>query len=182
MRGFCRFILAAGLFSCPAVAQSQSFHVTGLDGMTQTVKQEGQSAITGLAFRARVASDDLPVGMSLMPNLEYWKDSDRLQDFNIRASQKDLTLGLDARYDLTMGSWRPYFGGGLSAHFIKSKFSAPDIGVPGTEESHTKIGPNALLGLQLAPLGFLQSFIEAKYEHVPPFRQFKFNWGFGVNF
>src|SRR2546427_10716847 len=150
MRGFCRVLLAAGfLLLVPMAAQSQSIHMNGLDGMTQTVKQEGQSAVTGMALRARLGSDDLPVGSTLMPTLEYWKDSDRLQDFNIKSTQKDPSLGLDGRYDLSMGKWRPYFGAGLGAHFIKTTFSAPDIGVAPTEQSHTKIGPNALIGLQL---------------------------------
>ena len=156
--------------------------MNGLDGMTQTVKQEGQSAITGLALRARLGSDDLPVHVTIMPTLEYWRDTAHLQDFNIRSTQKDLALGVDARYDLSLGSWRPYMGAGVATHFIKTSFSAPDIGIAPSEQGHTKVGPNALIGLQLAPLGFLQSFIEAKYAYVPPFRQFKFDWGLGVNF
>src|SRR5262249_11926060 len=149
MRGFCRFLLAAGfLLLLPAVARSQSFHMNGLDGMTQTVKQEGQSAITGLALRARLGSDDLPVNMTIMPTLEYWKDCDRLDDFNIRSTQKDLALGVDARYDLSLGSWRPYAGAGLSTHFIKTTISAPSVGGAASEQSHAKIGPNVLLGLQ----------------------------------
>ena len=182
MRGLSFFLLAAVLLSLPVAARSQIIQFSGIDGMTQNVKQEGQSAISGLAMRVRIGSDDLPVGMSIMPTIEYWKDSDQIGDFNIKSSQKDLSVGVDLRYDLSMGAWKPYLGAGVASHFITSKFEAPDIGVAELEEGHTKVGPNMLLGLQLAPLGFLQSFIEAKYSYVPPYRQFKLDWGFGVNF
>jgi len=181
MRAVTRLLFATGLLLVPASAFSQSFHINGIDAMTQSVKQEGQSFITGLAVRTRLSSDDLPVGLTLMPTLEYWRDTDQLKDFNVRATQKDLTLGLDGRFDFSAGTWRPYAGAGLAAHFVNTKFEAPDIGVQQQEEGHTKIGPEVIAGLQLAPISWLQSFFELKYDYVPPFRQFKLNWGFGVN-
>lgn len=175
-------LVAAGLFLLPSLAFAQSVNFRGIDVMTQTVKQEGQSTISGLGIRLRMQSDDLPAGLTLVPTLEHWRDSDRLQDFNIRATQRDLTLGLDGRYDWQWGNWRPYAGAGLGAHFIKTTFEAPDLGVAGEEETRTKVGPDVLVGLQLSPIAWLQSFAEAKYYYVPPFRQFKLNWGLGINF
>lgn len=182
MRGRSFFLLAVGLLILPTAAQSQSFRVTGLDGMMQTVKQQGQSAFTGLGLRGRITSDDLPLHLTLMPTLEYWRNSANLKDFNIEAAEKDLAVGLDARYEMEFGTWQPYAGGGLEAHFINSRVSAPEIGVPEASENHTKVAPNLLAGLQLAPLGPIQSFLEAKYAFVSDFKQFKLNWGLGVNF
>ena len=143
---------------------------------------EGQSAFTGLGMRARITSDDLPLHLTLMPTLEYWRNSANLRDFDIEAAEKDLAVGMDARYEMEFGTWRPYAGGGLEAHFINTHFAAPTIGVPEASEDHTKIAPNLLAGLQLAPLGPIQSFLEAKYAFVSDFKQFKLNWGLGVNF
>lgn len=181
MRGLFRFLMAALLLSFPAAAHAQ-FHMTGMDGMMQTIKQEGQSAFSGLGIRARITSDDLPVHVTLMPTLEYWRNSANLKDFNIEAAQKDLALGLDVRYEMTFGTWNPYAGAGLESHWIKSSVSAPGIGVPEAQEDHTRIAPNLLVGLQLAPLGPIQSFLETKYAFVTDFKQFKLNWGIGVNF
>ena len=182
MRGLSFFLLAVGLLILPTAARSQSFHVSGLDGMMQTIKQQGQSAFSGLGMRARITSDDLPMHLTLMPTLEYWRNSANLKDFDIEAAQKDLAVGLDGRYEMEFGTWRPYAGAGLEAHFINSQFSAPQIGVPAASEDHTKLAPNLLAGLQLAPLGPIQSFLEAKYAFVSDFQQFKLNWGLGVNF
>jgi hypothetical protein len=173
--------MIAALLSFPAAAHAQ-FHFTGMDGMMQTVKQEGQSAFSGLGLRGRITSDDLPVHLTLMPTLEYWRNSANLRDFNIEAAQKDLALGLDARYEMAFGTWHPYAGGGLAAHFINSTLSAPSQGIERAQQDHTKFAPDILAGLQLAPLGPIQSFLEVKYAFVTDYQQFKLNWGLGVNF
>ena len=184
MRGLSLFLLAVGvfgIFSFPVAAHAQ-FHMGGIDGMMQTVKQQDQSAFTGLGLRARITSDDLPVHLTLMPTLEYWRNSANLKDFDIEAAEKDLSLGLDGRYEMTFGAWHPYAGAGFAAHFINTEFAAPQLGVGQTQADHTKFAPNLLAGLQLAPLGPIQSFLETKYAFVSDFKQFKLNWGLGVNF
>ena len=181
MRGLFRFLTVAALLTLPAAAHAQ-IHLTGMDGMMQTVKQEGQSAFSGLGFRARITSDDLPMHLTLMPTLEYWRNTANLRDFNIEAAQKDMTLGMDARYEMTFGTWHPYAGGGLASHWINSTLSAPQQGIQQAQEDHTKIAPDLLAGLQLAPLGPIQSFLEVKYAFVTDYQQFKLNWGLGVNF
>ena len=78
------------------------------------------------------------------------------------------------------GGFRPYVGGGLAIHFVKSQFESP--GASPSEESETIFGPNLLLGLQLPTGSWLQPSIQAKYEFVNPVEQFKVNWGLGANF
>lgn len=179
MRVLTRILLGALLLTLPAAAQALQF--TGVDGMMQTVKAEGQSGVSGMALRTRIESDDLPVGISLMPAIEYWRDSDRIEDFDVHASQSDLTIGLDARYDFGGESVQPYLGGGVGAHFLNQEFQAPRVGID-EKKDHTRFGPEFFLGVQLAPAGWLESFIEAKYAIVSDFNQFKLNFGFGVNF
>lgn len=174
------FVLLGALFlTLPAPAHAVRF--VCVDGMMQTVKVEGQSGVSGMALRTRIESDDLPVNVCIMPVIEYWRDADRIEDFDIRAVQSDLTFAVDARYDFTGKSVQPYLGAGLGMHFINQDFEAPRQDIDWSED-HTRFGPEFLLGVQLAPAGWLQSFIEAKYAIVSDFNQFKLNWGFGVNF
>ena len=180
MRGWFGTLLVAGLLLVPAVSSANFLGIVGADVMSQSVRQEGHSAITGTALRFRIMNDDLPAGMSLMPSLEYWRDKDELDDFDVTVVQRDWRIGIDARFDWQWGNWSPYAGGGIAMHDIESSFEAP--GFPEADEGHTKIGPDIFLGLQLAPTAWLQSFVEAKYDHVPPYRQFKISYGFGVNF
>lgn len=179
MRVVSWILLGAALLTLPATAQAMRF--TGVDGMMQTVKAEGQTGVAGMALRTRIESDDLPVGLSLMPVLEYWRNSDRIKDFGVRATQSDVTVGMGARYDFGGSTVQPYAGGGLGVHFIKQEFQATGLGLD-QRQDHTRLGPDFFLGLQLAPAGWLQSFIEAKYAFVADYNQFKLNWGFGVNF
>jgi len=172
-------LLASLAASGPALAQSLRF--TGVDGMMQTIKPQGQSGVSGLALRARVQSDDLPPGVSLMPAIEYWRNADRLDDFGVRATQSDFTAGVDGRYDFHWRTVAPYLGAGLGVHFIKQEFKATSLDV-NQKIDHTKLGPDLFLGVQMAPAGWLQSFFETKFALVPSYRQFKLNWGVGVNF
>jgi opacity protein-like surface antigen len=160
---------------------AQSIRFVGVDGMMQTVKAQGQSGVSGLALRTRLESDDLPLGVSLMPSIEYWRNADRLQDFGVRSSQSDLTMGLDGRYDFGGGTIAPYVGGGLGLHFINQQIRAPTLGMD-QKADHTRLGPDLFLGAQLAPVGAIQSFVEAKFAFVSDYRQFKLNWGLGVDF
>ncbi len=169
------------LFAIAGLGHAQSLRFTGIDGMMQTVKPEGQSGVSGLALRTRVESDDLPAGMTLMPAIEYWRNSDHLDDFGVRATQSDLTLGVDGRFDFQWRTVAPYLGAGLGLHFIKQEFEATTLDV-NQETSHTRLGPDLLAGVQLAPAAWLQSFFEAKYAFITSYRQFKLNWGLGVNF
>jgi opacity protein-like surface antigen len=179
MRVLTSLLLGVLLLALPATAHALRF--TGVDGMMQSVKVEGQSGVSGMALRTRIESDDLPVGISLLPAIEYWRDSDRIEDFDIRAVQSDLTFGVDGRYDFGGDAVRPYLGAGFGVHIINQDFEAPRQDIDWSED-HTRFGPQFFLGVQLAPAGWLQSFVEAKYAVVSDFNQFKLNWGFGVNF
>jgi hypothetical protein len=179
MRVLTRIFLGALLLTLPALALAGPF--AGVDGMLQTVKAEGQSGMSGMALRTRIQSDDLPVGISLMPSIEYWRNSDHIEDFDVRATQSDLTLGVDGRYDFGGETFQPYLGAGFGAHFLNQHFEASRVGID-QKQDHTRFGPDFFLGLQLSPAGWLQSFVEVKYAIVTDYNQFKLNWGFGVNF
>src|SRR5262245_6742878 len=127
MRGWFGVLLVAGLSFLPAVASANFLGIVGMDVMSQSVRQEGHSAITGNALRFRIASDDLPPGLSLMPSVEYWRDKDELEDFDVSVMQKDWRFGVDLRYDWQWGSWSPYAGGGIGWHEINSSFEAPNF-------------------------------------------------------
>jgi hypothetical protein len=174
-------ILLGALLLLALAAPAHALRFQGVDGMMQTVKSEGQSGVSGMALRTRIDSDDLPAGIGLMPSIEFWRDSDRLEDFDVHAEQSDLTLGLDGRYDFGGDTIQPYLGAGFGVHFLDQEFSAPRAGLD-QKEDNTRFGPDFFLGIQLAPAGWLQSFVEAKYFVVSDWNQFKLNWGFGVNF
>jgi opacity protein-like surface antigen len=174
-------LLPLALSTVPAAARAQSLRFLGVDGMMQTIKPQGQSGVSGLALRTRLQSDDLPAGMSLMPSIEYWRNADRLDDFGVRATQSDFTAGVDGRFDFRWRSVSPYLGGGLGLHFIKQEFVASALDL-NQRIDHTKLGPDVFAGVQMAPAGWLQSFFETKFAFVPSYRQFKLNWGVGVNF
>jgi opacity protein-like surface antigen len=180
MRGWIASLLVAGCTVVPSIASAQFLGLVGVDVMQQSVRQRGHSSITGTAIRGRIENDDLPIGITLMPSIDYWRDKDVLDDFGVVAVQRDWRFGVDARYDWQWGNWSPYAGGGLALHDIETRYSAP--GQPESEVGHSKIGPDVFLGLQLAPTGWLQSFVEVKYDFVSNYSQFKFNYGFGINF
>ncbi len=183
MRAVVISVLGAALLTFAVPLHAQSVRPLGIDGMMQTVKAEGQSSISGLGLRCRLESEDLPEGVIVMPTIEYWRDLNRIEDFGVRSSQSDFTLGADARYDFGGSSALvPYAGAGLGLHLIRQEFQATELGIPLARHDHTKLGPDLLVGVQLAPVGWLQSFAEAKYAFVHPFGQFKLNWGMGVNF
>src|SRR5688572_23397956 len=80
--------------------------VTGVDAMTSTVMQEGQSSFSGLALRVRLQPAQLVKQIEIMPTIEYWRNSNTVQPYDICTTRKDATLGVDARYHFDLGTWR----------------------------------------------------------------------------
>jgi hypothetical protein len=61
--------------------------VSGLDVMTTTVFQDGQSAFSGIAVRLRLMSARLVPNIEIMPEVEYWRDNTRLKTFGIETTR-----------------------------------------------------------------------------------------------
>ncbi len=182
MRPFVWILLAAGLTTAFLASPAYAIRFTGADFQLQTVKRNDQTAISGLAFRGRMESIDLPVGLMFLPTIERWRDKNTIGFVGIESSQRDLALGMDAAYQIQLGAWSPYLGLGLTSHFIQSEASAPQLGLPRAEDSLTKIGPNFLLGVDMPGASGVRSYMEAKFQYISDYEQLKLNWGISVAF
>lgn len=168
-----------GLIAQPPAAPAAV--LSGLDGMTATVFQEGQSSFSGLGLRARLRSEQLVKGIEFMPTIEYWRNSNNISPFNIEATRKDATLAMDVRYTFKSGSWKPYLGVGMGVHFLSSRVNAPQLGLDDASDSLIKGGASALAGISFPFTTRVENFIELKYHHLPGYRQLKLNWGLAWN-
>ncbi len=174
-----RMCLAALLCAAPAPAAA-TMKLTGVDAMTSTVMQEGQSSFSGLALRVRMTSPLFVQGFALMPTVEYWRNANSIQPFGIRTTRKDATLGADVRYAFRSTGTKPYVGAGYALHFLASTVDAPSLGL--NDESHALVkgGFAVMAGLGFPLSERFENFVELKYHHVPGYRQLKLNWGLSI--
>jgi hypothetical protein len=178
MRELPTLALFIGLISLPTFASAQQASMlTGVDAMSATVLQEGQSSFSGLGLRVRLHPERLVPDLELMPTIEYWRNSSTVPPYNIRATRRDGTLGMDARYMFHPHGWQPYVGAGFGIHFLSSRVSAPAFGLNDASDSVIKGGLAALAGVNFGLSKRLDNFIELKYHHIPDYRQLKINWG-----
>jgi len=150
---------------------------TGLDLMTATVFQEGQSSFSGLGLRARFHDARLLDNVEILPTVEYWRNSSSVSDFGLR--RRDATLGADARWMFAGEVWRPYVGAGVAVHFISNEVSGPDIG--DRKHSLTMGGLGLLGGVAFGTKARFGNFVEVKGHLVSGFRQLKLNMGLSWN-
>ena len=150
---------------------------TGIDAMTATVFQEGQSSFSGLGIRGRFHDARLLDNVEFLPTVEYWRNSSSVSDFRLRRS--DATLGADARWMFAGEVWRPYVGAGIGIHFISNEVSGPGVG--DRKDSFTKGGLAVLGGIAFGTKARFGNFIEAKGHLVGGFRQLKLNMGLSWN-
>lgn len=152
--------------------------LNGIEGMTSTVIQEGQSSFSGLGLRARFQSPRLMEQVEIMPTIEWWRNSNTVRPFDIQTTRKDFTVGTDARWNFTTPNLKPYLGAGFGIHFLSNKVQSPTFN---GDDSVTK-GALALLGgVSFALNGRLDNFIDVKYHHLTDYRQLKINWGLTYN-
>ena len=154
--------------------------LTGVDVMSATVLQEGQSSFSGLGLRVRLHPERLVAGVEILPSVEYWRNSSTVTPYNIRAIRKDATLGVDARYAFHANGWNPYVGAGFGLHFLSSEVDAPSLGLNKATNSTVRGGLAALLGTSFELSSRFDNFIELKYHHIPGYKQLKINWGLAV--
>jgi hypothetical protein len=176
MRVTLRFCLVTFLLLVSAVlARAQVF--SGVDAMSSTVMQEHQSSFSGLGTRVRLHSARIVEGFDLLPYVEYWRNSTRVEPFGITSTRKDATLGADARFSFKREGWRPYVGGGFGVHFLSTEVDAPTLGLRHANDSVIKGGLSALAGITFPLSKHLDNFMELKYHHLPGYSQLKLNMG-----
>ncbi|HYM80453.1 MAG TPA: hypothetical protein VEY91_03455 [Candidatus Limnocylindria bacterium] len=155
--------------------------IAGVDAMSATVLQKHQSSFSGLALRMRVHPPQLIPQVSLMPTIEYWRNSSNVQPFDIQSTRKDATMGVDLRYDIPREGFHPYVGTGFGLHFISTEVNAPSLGLQHASDSLIKGGVSLLGGVTFGLAGRLENMIELKYHHIPDHSQLKINWGLAIN-
>jgi hypothetical protein len=156
--------------------------LSGLEAMTATVFQEGQTSFSGLGLRTTFKSDALIGGFTFLPGIEWWRNSTKVKSYEISATRRDVTLAFDARYRFEFKNVEPYLGLGFGMHFLNTEVSAPTLGLASAENSLIKGGASAHMGL-LFPVGSkFQNLIELKYHHVTDYRQYKLNFGITYGF
>jgi opacity protein-like surface antigen len=157
--------------------------VSGLDVMTATVFQEGQSSFSGLALRLRLKSGALVPNVEILPAVEYWQNKSSVSVLGgIRTTRSDATLGCSARWTFTRDHWQPYIGAGLAVHFLDDKVHAPQLGVNNQHNSTVRGGYSLHGGVSFTLTKSLSNFVELEHHGVSNFRQLKFNTGLGWNF
>src|SRR5262245_58485737 len=95
--------------------------------MSSTVLQEGQSSFSGLGIRSRFQSPRLMKEIQLMPTLEWWRNSNTIKPYGIETTRKDATLGVDAVWNFSNATFKPYAGAGVAVHFLSNKVVAPTL-------------------------------------------------------
>jgi hypothetical protein len=156
--------------------------VSGLDVMTATVFQDGQSAFSGIAVRLRLQSALLVPNIEIMPEIEYWRDNTQIKTYGIETSRKDATLALGARWTFFREHWQPYLGAGLAAHFIDERANAPTLGVYDEHDSKVVGGYSLSGGILFILTDSMSNFLELEHHGVADNRQLKFSAGLGWNF
>jgi hypothetical protein len=191
------FAFALSLFAvllAPALARAESVPVPatmgqapksgiiGLDAMTGTVFQQGQSSFSGIALRLRVRHPALVPNVEILPTFEYWQNTSHVDAFDIETKRRDAALTADVRWMFQSRPWKPYLGAGFGLHFLDSEVRAPSLGLPHGSEGVIKGGLDVLGGIQSNPEARLGSFLEFKFINVTAYRQFKFSTGLAWNF
>ena len=171
----------AALLAAPT-ASSAAGIVSGIDAMTSTVMQKGQSSFSGLAMRLRLHPSSLSQTIDILPSIEYWRNSNTIQPYDIHSSRRDATLGVDARFRFPREGWQPFVGAGLGLHFLSNEVKAPSLGIPDTQTSAVRGGLAFLGGVNFPMTHRIDNFIELKYHVLSGSEQLKLNWGLAVGF
>lgn len=174
------FVLALALAATTAHAAGG---ITGVEAMTSTVFQKGQSSFSGVGLRLRVQSERTLPNVEFRPSIEYWRNAISVDDFQLSAVRKDATLGGDALWLFPMESrtFEPYLGGGFGIHFLSSEVSSPQIANSPATNSVQKGALSLLGGLRFGKAERFGNFIEAEYLMVPQGQQLKMHVGFHWN-
>jgi opacity protein-like surface antigen len=196
-----RLLILAALLAAPLPALAQSadtpvpgtpntagtetsspLGVTSVEGILSTIFQSGQSSFSGTGLRLHLHPSRLMEGFSLVPSLEYWRNSNELDTFGIKSTEKDATLGIEFRYNFPRESaFKPYLGVGYGLHFMSSEFEATTLGLEGSD-SVTLGGVSVLGGISMPITERLINVFELKFHYLSDNSQTKLNYGLAWNF
>jgi opacity protein-like surface antigen len=169
----------------PATASSETgspLGLTSVEGILSTIFQSGQSSFSGTGLRLHLHPSRMMEGFSLVPSLEYWRNSNELDTFGIKSTEKDATLGIEFRYNFPRESaFKPYLGIGYGLHFLSSEFEATTLGISGND-SVTLGGVSALGGISMPITDRLVNVFELKFHYLSDNSQTKLNYGLAWNF
>jgi opacity protein-like surface antigen len=167
----------------PTTSAATTGPVVSIDAMTATIFQKNQSSFSGIALRAQIHPPQLIQQVSLMPTIEYWRNSGKISSggLDLDYARKDATLGVDARFDIATTNFKPYLGVGFGLHFLSVDVDSPSLPANQGEDSLIKGGLAALAGVRFGLAGKLDNLIELKYHHIPDWGQFKINFGLSYN-
>jgi hypothetical protein len=168
-------ILAA--LAVPAVpAPARALSVTNIEGMLSTIFQSGESSFSGIGLRAHVQSPLLIPAISFVPVIEYWRNTNKLEAFDLKSTQNDAALGFEARYTFPREGFQPYVGGGWSMHFMSSEVHSQSLALDKTD-SVTRGSVTFLGGVNMPITAKLSNMIEVKFHYLPGDSQTKLNYG-----
>jgi hypothetical protein len=156
--------------------------VSGIDAMTSTVFQQGQSSFSGLAFRMRLQSSRLVPNIELVPAVEFWRHRNEVSTYHIRTSRGDATLSFQGRWTFPREHWQPYLGLGAAVHFMDEKVDAPDYGLDNVHNSTVRGGYILDGGINFTITSAISNFLELEYHGVSDYRQTKLHTGVSWNF
>lgn len=151
--------------------------ISAVEGLTSTVMQRGQSSFSGLGLRLNLRPPGTVENFELLPYVEYWRSKASFEGFDIEATRRDATLGMDARWMWRNGGWSPYVGAGFGLHFLSTRVDAPSLGLDEASDSYVKGALGALGGVSFPLGGRFENFLELKYHALSDADQFKINWG-----
>jgi hypothetical protein len=185
-----RSLLLLALLALPVRALAQASlntpvmksGVVGLDAMSATVFQQGQSSFSGIALRLRIRHASLRPNVELLPTFEYWQSTNKVNEFQIETRRRDATMSGDVRWVFLQSAAHPYVGMGYGLHFLNSEVRAPRYGLPHETHGLVKGGLDAMIGIQSGPEARFGSFLELKYLDVSLYRQVKISTGVAWNF
>jgi opacity protein-like surface antigen len=156
--------------------------LSGVDVMTATVFQQGQSSFSGLGLRFRIGDSRLLDSVELLPTIEYWRNSTTLDAGapvgRIHAVRRDATIGFDVRYVIPRENFNAYVGTGIGVHFLSNEAR---VGTTQSDDSLTKGGLTLLAGASFANTSRFGNFLEVKAHFVGGYRQIKLNMGLSWN-
>lgn len=168
------FLAALAIPALPGAAHALA--VTNVEGMLSTIFQSGQSSFSGIGLRVHVQSPQLIPQVSFVPVIEYWRNTNRLDAFDIKSRQTDAALGFEARYTFPRQGFQPYLGAGWGMHFLSSEVESPSMSL-NRSDSVTRGSVSLLGGVTMPITAKLSNVLEVKFHYLPGDSQTKLNYG-----
>ncbi|MCC6350302.1 MAG: hypothetical protein IT347_12015 [Candidatus Eisenbacteria bacterium] len=165
-----------------AIPAEEHGGVSGVDVMTSTVFQQGQSSFSGIALRLRLRSSALLPAIEIMPAVEMWQNTSSVTIYDLKTTRNDATLGCQVRWTFRREHWEPYVGAGMAVHFLSDKVSSSQLQAANQHNSTVRGGYTLHGGVTFPMNQRLSNFVELEHHGVSHFRQLKFNTGLSWNF